>query len=350
MGNSFAPNGAALRTLPHNDEDLFIAASNAHVLAFDNVSTLPSLMSDTLCRLATGGGFSTRRLYTNEEEALFYAQRPIILNGIPVMVNRHDLAERGLFLALKHIPDERRQTEQEIMIKFSHNAPQFFGALLDAVVVGLRNLPSTKLDRAPRMGDFAVWATACEPAWAAEGRFLSAYAGNRDEMQANVLESDPVASAVTRLDKARWEGTATELLAKLTSMTGAEASLRDWPKTPNKLSNRITRAKTVLRQVGISIEYSRDPGYHRHRRIRITAAHPIEIVPVSSLSSSLSSAAVSQSSRQLPRTIKDDNASAPVPIVLGNGAILIDKDVKDDRDDPVTAPHGSGAIWHGKIE
>src|SRR5262249_25711306 len=54
------PNTAPLRALPREDRDLFIAASNGHVLAFDNVSGLPAWISDTLCRLATGGGFAVR--------------------------------------------------------------------------------------------------------------------------------------------------------------------------------------------------------------------------------------------------------------------------------------------------
>jgi len=54
------PNAAPLRALPREDRDLFIAASNSHVLAFDNVSSLPAWISDTLCRLATGGGFAFR--------------------------------------------------------------------------------------------------------------------------------------------------------------------------------------------------------------------------------------------------------------------------------------------------
>ena len=45
------PNTAPLRALPRQDRDLFIAATNGHVLAFDNVSALPSWISDTLCRL-----------------------------------------------------------------------------------------------------------------------------------------------------------------------------------------------------------------------------------------------------------------------------------------------------------
>jgi hypothetical protein len=75
------PNTAPLRALPREDRDLFIAANNGYVLAFDNVSGLPAWISDTLCRLATGGGFAVRQLYTDQDEILFDAQRPIILNG-----------------------------------------------------------------------------------------------------------------------------------------------------------------------------------------------------------------------------------------------------------------------------
>src|SRR5262249_49473865 len=55
------PNSAPMRAFPRDDRDLFIAANNAHVLAFDNVSAIPAWISDTLCRLATGGGFATRQ-------------------------------------------------------------------------------------------------------------------------------------------------------------------------------------------------------------------------------------------------------------------------------------------------
>jgi hypothetical protein len=56
------PNSAPLRSLPREDRDLFISANNGYVLAFDNVSNLPPWMSDSLARLATGGGFGTREL------------------------------------------------------------------------------------------------------------------------------------------------------------------------------------------------------------------------------------------------------------------------------------------------
>jgi hypothetical protein len=104
------PNTAPLRALPREDRDLFIAASNGHVLSFDNISGLPAWISDTLCRLATGGGFATRTLYSDQDETLFDSSRPIILNGIEDIVTRPDLADRSLFLTLEPIFGRRPPT------------------------------------------------------------------------------------------------------------------------------------------------------------------------------------------------------------------------------------------------
>jgi hypothetical protein len=54
---------------------------------------LPAWISDTLCRLATGGGFAVRQLYTDQNEVLFDAARPVILNGVEDIVTRPDLAD-----------------------------------------------------------------------------------------------------------------------------------------------------------------------------------------------------------------------------------------------------------------
>jgi hypothetical protein len=70
------PNVAPVRALPREERELMIAANNGHVLAFDNLSGLPPWLSDALCRLATGGSFAVRQLYTNEDEILFSSGAP----------------------------------------------------------------------------------------------------------------------------------------------------------------------------------------------------------------------------------------------------------------------------------
>lgn len=84
------PNISPLRSIPKDERDLMIAAKNSWVLNFDNLSGTPPWLSDALCRLSTGGGLSTRELYSNDEEALFTARRPVIINGIDDLATRAD--------------------------------------------------------------------------------------------------------------------------------------------------------------------------------------------------------------------------------------------------------------------
>ena len=267
------PNTAPLRALPREDRDLFIAANNGHVLAFDNVSGLPAWISDTLCRLATGGGFAVRRLYTDQDEVLFDAARPVILNGIEDIVTRPDLADRAVFLTLEAIPEERRRSEAELWVAFDAERPRILGMLLDAAVQGLKMLPDTTLERLPRMADFALWATACETALWPAGTFWSAYCGNRDEAVENVIEADPVAAAVRAVmeERTEWTGTATNLLGALAASAGERvAKSKTWPASPRALSGRLRRAATFLRKIGIEIDYTKE-GRARTRIIHIKA-------------------------------------------------------------------------------
>ena len=267
------PNTAPLRALSREDRELFIAATNGHVLTFDNVSGLPGWISDTLARLATGGGFAVRQLYTDQDEVLFDAARPVVLNGIEDFVTRPDLADRAIFLTLEPIPEERRRSEKELWAAFNKACPQILGALLDAISFGLRRLPDTKLERLPRMADFALWATACEGAFWDEGTFWRAYAGNRDEAIDSIIEADPVGSAVRSLMASQtvWTGTATDLLAPLSAeVSETVRRAKTWPATPRALSGRLRRAATFLRKVGIEINFGKK-GRARTRIITISA-------------------------------------------------------------------------------
>jgi hypothetical protein len=135
------PNAAPVRALPREERALMIAANNGHLLAFDNLSGLPAWLSDAFCRLATGGSLAVRQLYTDEEEVLFRAARPLLVNGIEDVISRPDLADRGIFLMLAPIGEQQRRSEAELWREFEIARPRLLGALLDAAVRGLRTLP-----------------------------------------------------------------------------------------------------------------------------------------------------------------------------------------------------------------
>jgi hypothetical protein len=139
-----------------------IAANNGHLLAYDNVSGMPGWLSDALCRLASGGSFAVRQLYTDDEEVLFQASRPLLVNGIEEVITRPDLADRSIFLTLPPVADAQRQSERKLWHQFELARPRILGALLDLVVRGLCTPPSIGVAPLPRMADFALWAAACE--------------------------------------------------------------------------------------------------------------------------------------------------------------------------------------------
>jgi hypothetical protein len=255
------PNTAPLRALPREERDLFIGATNGHVLAFDNVSGLQNWISDALCRLATGGGFAVRQLFSDQDEVLFDATRPVILNGIEESVTRPDLAERAIFLTLEPIPEECRRPEVELWAEFESERSIILGVLLDAVVEGIIRLPDTHMKKLPRMADFALWGTACETALWKTGTFWSAYCGNRDEAVNSVIEADLVGVAICAMVpvQTEWTGTATDLLAELGKKIGEEGiKSRSWPKSPNGLSKKLRRLATFLRNIGIEISHNRE--------------------------------------------------------------------------------------------
>ncbi len=267
------PSTAPLRTTPRNERDLVITATNSWCVAFDNISTLQPWLSDAMCRLSTGGGFSARELYTDSEEVLFDATRPLILNGITDVATRPDLLDRALVVTLPPIPEERRRPETVLWREFEKARPRILATLFDAVAGALGTVESVRLEGMPRMADFAVWATAAENALSWEpGAFMDAYTGNRAEATESALEADPVAIAVRELMDThdQWTGTAGELWEVLNELVGEGIKYtKAWPGAPNALSGRLKRLAPALRGIGIEYEDARLPGGERKRAKRL---------------------------------------------------------------------------------
>jgi hypothetical protein len=253
------PNTAPLRSTPRSEHDLYIAGVSSHVIAYDNISKLPNWLSDALCRVATGGGFSTRQLYSDREQELFDAMRPVALNGIGDVAARPDLLDRAIVVTLPTISKGERRAERELWAEFDAKLPGVLGALLDAVSAGLKNLPTTRLDSLPRMADFAAWMAACEEGLGWErGTFARAYEANRSDANQRALESSPLALAVWRLMRKRdeWSGTSTQLLEVLKrAATKEERESSGWPRAANSLSAEMNRIAPALRE-GVGIEYA----------------------------------------------------------------------------------------------
>src|SRR5262249_45904109 len=144
------PNTALLRAEPREARDLAIAAHNAWLIAFDNLSWLSDWLSDALCRVTHGEGFAVRTHYENDEETIFSGQRPVTLNGIGEVITKGDLLDRALLVTCPPIPEKSRTTEEQFWSDFAAAHSHLLGAVLDAVSTGLKRLPEVKRDDWPR--------------------------------------------------------------------------------------------------------------------------------------------------------------------------------------------------------
>ncbi|RTH40560.1 DNA primase, partial [Thermus scotoductus] len=259
------PQEAALRAEPKDVEALMVGAKGSWVLALDNLSKIPTWLSDALCRLSTGGGLGKRELYSDSEEHVLEAQRPVILTGIGFGILRDDLADRVAMVNLVRLEDGERRPEREIWEAFARAHPQALGALLDAVVLALRRWEVARkaLPSLPRLADWAIWAEAAAPALGLEaGEVVAAFYAVQAGLNQDLLDNDPVAQALL-LFTADWpEGhravfSASELLAALEEAMGlkdARVKPEGWPRTPAGLGKHLPRVQAALRGVGLKVE------------------------------------------------------------------------------------------------
>lgn len=271
------PNKATLRAAPRDERDLAIAAAHGRIISCDNLTYISENLSNAFCRLATGGGFATRELFTDDGEVIFDAQRPVILNGIAEVVTRSDLLDRTLLAHLPVIEPGRRWRKRILNKKFAAVRPRILGALLDAVSAGLKRLDKgIDMDEWPRMSDFAEWVMACETALGLkDGAFIAAYRRNIASANGLAIDASLVAQAIIGLidDSVDhgFEGTVGELLKVLDARNDANGTPKnknDWPTTPEKLRAELKKLAPNLRRERIAIIFS-DRSKHR-RKMTIT--------------------------------------------------------------------------------
>ncbi len=278
---------AELRSLPHNERDLMVSAVNGHVLAYDNISSMKPWLSDTFCKLATGAALSTRSHYTNSEETILKAKRPLVLNGIDDIATRGDLLRRSILISL--VPMEEKIPELEFWVSFQEARAGILGSLLDTLSKVLSIRPTLKGMDSLGMADFALTGVAVEKAlgWP-EGSFLDAYKANIGRGNSLPLESLFATTLISFTnEREEWEGTATSLLSSLVGHTGREfVKDWDWPKTSQGVGNTLRRLAPNLRKVGIDVSF---PGRTKYMRcIRLVKIEERALNNVEKTSSSLS--------------------------------------------------------------
>ncbi len=261
---------AELDRLPRDEERWATTARNEYLLAFDNVSRITDDQSDTLCRLATGGGEKRRKLYTDDDQVVFDYKRPVFLNGIPDFTERPDLLDRSLTIQQPVL--ETKKSETVLEAESAQALPRILGGVLDLLVMGLRHWDETPEPGVYRMADAVRWVTAC----LGDDSFEQAYRDNREAAAEHGLACSPLAPVLMQFldseaptplgvgagQRGWFRGTAEELhKAVLAFATAVGVGLaKSFPERPNTLNNQLRRDAALLRARGVDVRFVRVKG------------------------------------------------------------------------------------------
>ncbi len=252
------PSALETLTIQRNPRSLAVNLQQHWFLPFDNVSRIDEETSDTLCRAITGGGIQQRKLFTDSDDYIFTFQKCLALNGINNVANRPDLLDRAILIELCRIKESNRRELTDLMADFEKDLPCILGGIFDTLSKAMRIYPTVKLDKLPRMADFARWGYAVGEALGGLGsEFLEQYHANQGKRNIEILNADIVATLAVAFmkDKPEWSGLISELyhqLSEMASRYGINNKGKEFPPAPNVLSRRLNGLKSNLQEAGIS--------------------------------------------------------------------------------------------------
>jgi DNA polymerase elongation subunit (family B) len=289
IGNTFDPYAGKPLMLPTKMEEVAQHAHHRALLIYDNIDyEIPKWLSNLLCQLITGANVSKRQLFTDDSDFAYVLMRSVILNGLDTPKLKADAMDRTIKLHFDRISDEERKRLSEINDWFKGKLPQILGKIFDTLALSLQIYPTVKLDKLPRMADFAVRGVSIARALATEdttsdkmqARFLEAYKEITERQNIDVVEGEVIASALIKWhNEYLKKGKESEysktyekekkigfspgaLLVKLTlkgPQMGFNVNDKDWPKKPNAFTKALRLVAQDIRSgFGIDVHIFRD--------------------------------------------------------------------------------------------
>jgi hypothetical protein len=248
---------APTRTQPKDVETHALSVAASWTSVFDNISRISEWWSDALCKTVTGDAFTRRKLYSDRELSVVSFRRVVAITTIDAGALRGDLGDRLVLVDLETIDKRRNGSETAIRDQHKGMRPRILGAFCTLLSRVLRTLPTVHLEEMPRMADFARVLAALDEIRGT--RSLATYLRQRERIADDVVQGDPVGSAVAEwLEETR--GTIHTLtmkeLRRALVAHDSEVAYR-LPKTDSGLGQAMKRLAPALRLGGFEITQPR---------------------------------------------------------------------------------------------
>ena len=261
VGKLSQDNVSSMQEKPH---DLILQLFNRYLSSFDNVSYLDQKISDVICRAITGSNNERRKLYTNNDEAIFSFRSKIVLNGVIPTLEYTDLQTRLISYERETIDTSNLITEKEFQEKLNEILPNILGLIFKTLAKALQKYPELKDTIKPktRMADFEIWGeiiSRClgNPA----NKFLKEYYAKVYQRNISNQENYPIIQTIQILMKGRtfYEDSALNIFAELSKIAEDKLmiNLKDrfikFPKHYNMITKHLKVVKPLLKTSGFDV-------------------------------------------------------------------------------------------------
>lgn len=251
------PSYIEVLSLTNRTEELVQQLAHHYFLFFDNVSHIPQVTADTLCRAVTGGGFAKRKLYSDDDDVIYYIRTNIGINGINISSTQPDLLERSLLLELKEMDSSVRKEERRLMAEFEIALPAILGGAFDTVSRAMSMRPQVHVERPPRMADFTLWGAAIADALGyGQERFVTAYRNNIESQKEEALHGSIEAGLILEILSvdSYWTGTPSELFDRIHRCAEEHGiNRRLLPQSPASMTRKLNTLLSTLKNAGVQM-------------------------------------------------------------------------------------------------
>lgn len=261
--------GASL--IPTSESDLKNTLANGYLVCFDNTAKLSEKFSNIMCAAITGTKEAKRKLYTDADQVVLNLHNLIVLNGIDIVPEKSDLAERSLYFELQKIPKEKRILDADFWEAFEADRPAIIGGIFDTLVKAMNILPDVVVPKLHRMADAHKEMVAIALALGIDQtEFQRIFDANVQKLQTAYAEGNKFVDTIVGYMGARTKksGPARDIYEEV--LRGIPGDSRFFPGSPSQFSRRLEEEKDGLKAAG----------YRIRREKKATANHiTIEKIP-----------------------------------------------------------------------
>ena len=253
------PKRSDLCGIPKGTDGLELRLANTYFGCLDNLSSINRNISDTIARAVTGGSVTKRALYHNTKEVVLNIKAMIAINGVSVVARESDLLDRSLILELNRISAKKIKSEQELWEEFEQDRPKILGCIFRILSEALYDDKPITVKEKIRLADFHI---ACIKVGRVLGMTDEEVSEllweNQRKINRHSIDEDMVACCVIELmkNKKSYINSMTGLLGDLNEIATQNSIIGSvLPKTPNHLSNRLSKIRSNL-QAEYNITYN----------------------------------------------------------------------------------------------